>query len=84
MKILTKNTYSATASGKTILIGEHSVVYGHKAVALALPDMKLKMTLFGFSKNEQIENWNQSWITNVRDQAIIAEERVYHYRYSRQ
>ena len=39
-----------SACGKTILVGEHSVMYGHHAIGLALPDIFLKISL-SFKKN---------------------------------
>ena len=37
------NSIKASACGKAILVGEHAVVYGAKAVALPLKDMRLEL-----------------------------------------
>lgn len=36
---------SASAGGKAILLGEHAVVYGHPAVAVPVPGLRVKVTL---------------------------------------
>ncbi|BBH52358.1 mevalonate kinase [Fluviispira sanaruensis] len=76
MIFLTQIDLTATASGKAILIGEHSVVYGHKAIALALPDVKLNITLYSPEKSLEVTEWDNAWYTNVRGNAFIPEERV--------
>lgn len=62
-KLLTTVTIHANAGGKAILIGEHSVVYGFKAVALALPDVRLKMTL---STDDSVTSWETAWETEIK------------------
>lgn len=76
MKVLSTCDISVTASGKAILIGEHSVVYGHKAIAMALPDIKLTMTLL--SGNNEASNWNDKrvWQTTIQGKKVEVEDKI--------
>ncbi|KAB8031813.1 mevalonate kinase [Fluviispira multicolorata] len=76
MNFLTQSNLTAYASGKAILIGEHSVVYGHKAVAIALPDVKLKLTFFAPDHSQNISSWDNAWFTKIRGNSFIPEQRV--------
>tara|TARA_B100001094_G_C18109655_1_gene760406 strand:+ start:396 stop:1385 length:990 start_codon:yes stop_codon:yes gene_type:complete len=40
-----KKESSASACGKAILIGEHAVLYGAKAIAMPLPELRMKMSI---------------------------------------
>lgn len=90
MITFSQQNYVAQACGKTILIGEHAVVYGHQAVAMALPDVSLTLTLHaGGSKPHELsaQNWNDVWdiwvlgkkidlALSVREQLVAAFEKA--------
>ncbi|MES2614463.1 MAG: mevalonate kinase [Bdellovibrionota bacterium] len=77
MKILTHENIQATASGKTILIGEHSAVYGHKAIAVALPDIQLTLTLYSHNNAKyNTSSWNHAWHTTQLNKEVVMEERI--------
>lgn len=62
-QVLTDLNLYANAGGKAILIGEHSVVYGHKAISLALPDIRLNMQI---CPDKFTESWEDSWETRIK------------------
>lgn len=67
MITLSQQNCVAQACGKTILIGEHAVVYGHHAVAMALPDVSLTLTLHA---DERVESWQDAWDVWVQGKKI--------------
>lgn len=50
---------SASASGKTILFGEHAVVYGHPAIAVPLPDISLTVIVQALPNQKKIRIVNE-------------------------
>lgn len=55
---------SGTGCGKAILLGEHSVVFGKSAIATALPDLQLTLTLHDADVQRiqsEPANWFQAW-----------------------
>ena len=74
LKQLTTQKIQASASGKTILIGEHSVVYGHKALAAGLPDIKLNISIEEGSSSEL--SWEDSWQTFIFNKPIVMEKKI--------
>lgn len=74
VKYLSNESIETSASGKTILIGEHSVVYGYKALAMAIPDITLSVTLE--VTNENPISWHHVWYTVLQNQNIPVEDRV--------
>lgn len=73
MKYLTNKKISAIACGKTILIGEHSVVYGHHAVAMALPDVTLSISILD---PLHCQNWESAWKTIVSGVELDTQGRI--------
>lgn len=78
LKRLSAQNFETVASGKTILIGEHSVVYGHKALAMALPDIQLKLTLYSGldSPENKPSSWLTAWTTIENEKEKLLEEKV--------
>lgn len=76
MTFLSNSIITTHAVGKAILIGEHAVVYGYKAVAVALPDVQLKMTLFPPDKSIGLKSWGEVWQTIVREKEFEPEEHI--------
>lgn len=70
---MTDKNIQATASGKAILIGEHAVVYGFKALAMTLPEIQLKMTLDATST---VSQWEQAWHIIINRKEIVLESAV--------
>ncbi|RDB36190.1 mevalonate kinase [Spirobacillus cienkowskii] len=64
---LFESMLTAEASGKTILVGEHSVVYGHAAVAMALPDVRLVMRMHTAQNSTEISSWEHVWHTKIKN-----------------
>ena len=83
VRVLSKENIEAAASGKTILIGEHSVVYGYKALAMAVPDINLSVTIEAVYKDnilictEDMEvDWLHVWHMVLLNKVIPIEERL--------
>lgn len=55
---------SGTGCGKAILLGEHSVVFGKSAIATALPDLNLTLTLHDTGMKQlsaEPADWSHAW-----------------------
>ncbi len=76
MEFLSNINISANAAGKAILIGEHSVVYGHKAIAVALPDVRLQMTLLSPEQSKGVTTWDNAWQTIVKGKVFEPENHI--------
>lgn len=68
---------SAEACGKAILIGEHAVLYGHPAVAVALPDLVLRLSILPSAGDDGPSSWDTAWqvITVDGRRPLTAESR---------
>jgi mevalonate kinase len=58
---------SATAFGKAILLGEHSVVYGKSAIAVALPGLALRLSILPRQPGIQLASWDDAWNVSSAD-----------------
>jgi mevalonate kinase len=76
MEFLSNAKISANAAGKAILIGEHSVVYGYKAIAIALPDVRLQMTLIAPELSKAVTSWENAWQTFVKGKLFEPEDHI--------
>ncbi|APJ03089.1 mevalonate kinase [Silvanigrella aquatica] len=70
MDYLSNSLLKASAAGKAILIGEHSVVYGYKAIAMALPDVRLQISLLPPDASKHMTSWDEAWQTLIKGQII--------------
>lgn len=75
-QLLTAENLRATACGKTILVGEHSVVYNYKAIAMALPSIQLEMTLEKCEKINQADSWENGIKIYIHEKETKPESRV--------
>jgi mevalonate kinase len=64
---LTSQGESATAFGKAILLGEHSVVYGKSAIAVALPGLALRLSILPRQPGSQLASWDDAWNVSSAD-----------------
>lgn len=76
MNFLSDTNIFANAAGKAILIGEHSVVYGYKAIAIALPDVRLQMTLHSPEQSKDITSWDNAWQTIIKGKIFEPENQI--------
>jgi mevalonate kinase len=76
MDFLSETNISTNAAGKAILIGEHSVVYGYKAIAIALPDVRLQMTLLSPGQSKDVTSWDNAWQTIVKGKVFEPETHI--------
>jgi mevalonate kinase len=72
LPLLSHLPLKAQASGKTILIGEHAVVYGYRALAMALPDIKLEMRL----QTQSSPSWLEAWETKMDGKTVPMGEKI--------
>lgn len=57
----------ATAYGKAILLGEHSVVYGKSAIAVALPGLSLRLSVAPRQPGIEFASWDDAWSVSSAD-----------------
>ncbi len=69
MAFLSSTDVTASASGKTILVGEHAVVYGYKAIAFSLSHVTLNVTLKAHT-DEILKSWDNVWSIFIKGKAI--------------
>lgn len=71
---LSRQTITASAPGKVILLGEHSVLYGHCALAVALPDVALSVELCAPGDAPLPDSWEEAWDVRGESDAPMALE----------
>lgn len=76
MTYLTSKQLHAVACGKTILIGEHAVVYGYSAIAMALPDVTLSISILEPEPSQCGQTWETSWKTIVDGKELSTQGRI--------
>ncbi len=73
LEFITLKNIHADAGGKAILIGEHSVVYGYKAIALALPDIRLSMSIYA---DQYSTSWENAWETRIKNKIFATDKNI--------
>jgi mevalonate kinase len=59
------NSVACTAPGKAIVFGEHAVVYGYKAIAVALSDLRIRVDIYPTSKHQYIDMSLPDLVSNI-------------------